>query len=511
VDGQHGTFFHILQGGRNGDSQIRLIARGVDVTESFGVAGRSQYAPSKAALDGMALLAIERASRQLIVNVAPRPADTPMLVDPPRSATPPKLPALGRVRPARAGCRPGGISPRSARMLNHHPAARHLRGSVSMTETASTAPPRVLGLVADDLTGAADSAVGFAEHGWRVELVLRSAPPRMLNLSIATVLALTTESRALPGTDAAQQTFTAANQLITAGAERLYIKIDSTVRGSVAAQVDGAIRAWSTAHDNTIAVVCPAFPDLGRTVVDGVVLIDGVPVGDTAAGIDPVTPRTESDLLRIIPGSARGTLDTIGSARIVVVDARTTSDLDMLAARLAWADRSVIMVGSGGLSAALGRLWSVEPVSPATWLPRRAASGVLVAVSSLHPVTRQQVAQLREQPSDQVTIMTATQAVNVSAAEAAVELADRVAPELTTGDYLAAVLVGGDGAAAILRRLAADRVVVDSMISTGCPTGTVAGGPADGLRLVTKSGGFGRPDTLTKIVDRLRRDVDTQP
>jgi uncharacterized protein YgbK (DUF1537 family) len=154
----------------------------------------------------------------------------------------------------------------------------------------------------------------------------------MLKPSIATVLALTTESRALSDTNAAQQTFAATSELITAGAERLYIKIDSTVRGSVAAQVDGAIRGWSTAYDNAVAVVCPAFPDLGRTVVDGVVLVDGVPVGETAAGIDPVTPRTESDLLRIIPGSVRGTLDTIGSARIVVADARTMSDLDMLAA-----------------------------------------------------------------------------------------------------------------------------------------------------------------------------------
>jgi D-threonate/D-erythronate kinase len=377
-----------------------------------------------------------------------------------------------------------------------------------MTGTASTAPPRVLGLVADDLTGAADSAVGFAQHGWRVELALRSGAPRVLNPSIATVLALTTETRALHDTDAAQQTFTATNELITAGAERLYVKIDSTVRGSVAAQIDGAIRAWSTAHDNAIAVVCPAFPNLGRTVVNGAVLVDGVPVGDTAAGNDPVTPRTESDLLRIIPGSVRGTPDTVGSARIVVVDARTTSDLDMLAARLATADHSVIMVGSGGLTAALGRLWPVEPGSPATLLPRRAASGVLVAVSSLHPVTREQVAQLCEHPSDQVKIMTATQAINVSAAEAAAELADRVAAELRAGYYLAAVLVGGDGAAAILRRLAADRLVVDSMISTGCANGTVVGGPADGLRLITKSGGFGQPDTLTRIVDRLRSDAD---
>jgi D-threonate/D-erythronate kinase len=97
----------------------------------------------------------------------------------------------------------------------------------------------------------------------------------VLNPSIATVLALRTEARALPDADAAQRTFTAAKELITAGAERLYVKIDSTVRGSVAAQIDGAIRAWSTAHDNAVAVVCPAFPDLGRTVVDGVVLVGG--------------------------------------------------------------------------------------------------------------------------------------------------------------------------------------------------------------------------------------------
>jgi uncharacterized protein YgbK (DUF1537 family) len=393
-----------------------------------------------------------------------------------------------------------------------------------VTGIAATAPPRVLGLVADDLTGAADSAVGFAEYGWRVELALRSAGPRVLNPSIPAVLALTTDSRALPDTDAAHQTCTAVNELITAGAERLYVKIDSTVRGFVAAQLDGAIRAWSTAHDNATAVVCPAFPDLGRTVVDGVVLVDGVSVGDTAAGIDPVTPRTESDLLKIIPGSVRGTLDAVGSARIVVVDARTTSDLNLLAARLAAAEHSVIMVGSGGLSAALGRLWPVEPASPVTWLPRRGASGVLVAVSSLHPVTRQQLSQLRAmcpEPFDklrtalveghastgsariQVKIMTATQASNVSAGEAAVDLADRVAIELTTGRYLAAVLVGGDGAAAILRRLDADSVVVDSIISAGCPAGTVIGGPAGGLRLITKSGGFGQPDTLTRIVERL--------
>jgi NAD(P)-dependent dehydrogenase (short-subunit alcohol dehydrogenase family) len=65
---------------------------------STGVAGKSQYAATKAALDGLARSwAIELAERQITVNVvAPGPVETPMLVDPARVATPPKLPRLGR-------------------------------------------------------------------------------------------------------------------------------------------------------------------------------------------------------------------------------------------------------------------------------------------------------------------------------------------------------------------------------------------------------------------------------
>ena len=70
--------------------------------------------------------------------------------------------------------------------------------------------------------------------------------------------------------------------------------------------------------------------------------------------------------------------------------------------------------------------------------------------------------------------------------------------------------MGGDGAAAILDWLATDRILIDGAIIPGCPTGIVAGGPADGLRLVTKSGGFGDPDTLATITDRLRAPGATQ-
>jgi NAD(P)-dependent dehydrogenase (short-subunit alcohol dehydrogenase family) len=66
---------------------------------STGVAGKSQYAATKAALDGLSRSwAMELAPRQITVNVvAPGPTQTPMLADPGRAATPPALPRFGRL------------------------------------------------------------------------------------------------------------------------------------------------------------------------------------------------------------------------------------------------------------------------------------------------------------------------------------------------------------------------------------------------------------------------------
>jgi uncharacterized protein YgbK (DUF1537 family) len=64
---------------------------------------------------------------------------------------------------------------------------------------AGLQPSALLGLVADDLTGATDSAAGFAEHGWRVELVLRPNDPPSTTPPTdrtPTVLAISTEARA---------------------------------------------------------------------------------------------------------------------------------------------------------------------------------------------------------------------------------------------------------------------------------------------------------------------------
>ncbi len=68
-----------------------------------GAANRSQYAATKAALLGLARSwAAELAPRRITVNVvAPGATQTPMLQDPARAGTPPRLPPIGRfIQPA---------------------------------------------------------------------------------------------------------------------------------------------------------------------------------------------------------------------------------------------------------------------------------------------------------------------------------------------------------------------------------------------------------------------------
>jgi D-threonate/D-erythronate kinase len=121
---------------------------------------------------------------------------------------------------------------------------------------------RIVGLVADDLTGATDSAVQFAEAGWTasVERVLLRQQDELSGDRPA-VIAVATGVRAAAAAHAADRTASAVRRLSARGVDRLFIKIDSTIRGSVAGQVRGALSAW-TAGGRPTAVICPRFLSL---------------------------------------------------------------------------------------------------------------------------------------------------------------------------------------------------------------------------------------------------------
>jgi D-threonate/D-erythronate kinase len=372
-----------------------------------------------------------------------------------------------------------------------------------------------VGLVADDLTGATDSAVQFAEAGWSAHLLRGPGSAPEITDSGSSLLAVVTGVRSVAAEVAAERTATAVEELLAHGCERLYLKIDSTVRGSVAGQLRGALAAWGAAHPGAAALLCPAFPDQGRTVVGGQVLVDGVPVTRTAAAADPVTPVLDSRLERLVPGATATTLADLGDDRnaapIAFVDAVTNADLAAVAACVDGLGPAWVPAGSAGLAAAMARRWSAGPSRSRT--AGRPCARILVGVSSLHPIALSSVERLRDvmaaggvRHRPAVDVIT-TPAARADAAAVAAGFGDRVADQLAEAPYDALVLVGGDGAAAALDRAGATAITVYSALAPGVPIGTIVGGAAHGAWVVTKSGGFGDADSLIHIIDRLQSDA----
>ena len=149
-------------------------------------------------------------------------------------------------------------------------------------------------IIADDLTGACDAGALFAGRGPVGVFVAPDLPDAGWPAA-----AVDTESRALPPAAAAERVRRAVDGLqARLGGGRIFKKLDSTVRGPVAAE----IWALMGASGATTALVCPAFPAQGRTVRDGMLSVFGQPAHESPAGRDPDDPGPTSDLVEILSG-----------------------------------------------------------------------------------------------------------------------------------------------------------------------------------------------------------------
>ncbi|MDN4612307.1 four-carbon acid sugar kinase family protein [Arthrobacter burdickii] len=418
----------------------------------------------------------------------------------------------------------------------------------------SSAP--IVGIAADDVTGATDSVVQFSRSGWSSRLLLGELLPD--SVAPGSALAVNTDARAMDAATARRATASAIRNLVSAGADHLYLKIDSTMRGSVPAQVAGALDAWQEQHPGCFAVVCPAYPAMGRTVEDGLLRVHGGPVEDSPAGRDPVTPVPTSEFSQLLPGTT--TISLSGSAErdaqalrnaagdgVVVVNAASDDDLRALAAALVVVGPAAIPAGSAGLAAALATAWAESGAVRTSPEPAPAALGqrIVVVVSSLHDVARAQTDHLRSQlesvdlrivqPDEslldqpnrlaqwaagelelpeslpRVVVIISPEAVGGSAtlsgAAIARSLASVVQQTLSRASVGALVLVGGDGARAVLDATRAQALRITGAIQEGIPVGVVEGGTAAGKIVVTKAGGFGAVPALLDTVTELTRTL----
>ena len=384
-------------------------------------------------------------------------------------------------------------------------------------------------IIADDLTGAADTGVQLARAGYRTAVAFRGAPiPPGDDLD---AVALDTDSRAMPAGFAAKRVVEAGHAV--RHARIVYKKLDSTLRGPIAAELSAALSA--SGRDR--AVVAPAFPAAGRTTVEGVQLVRGVPVHETEAKDDPRTPVREGHVPTLLaaafpsvvslstedlahPATVRRALE---EARCIVADAARDEDLEALV-RAVPDPSEVLWAGSAGLAVALGRVY---PGPHTGTTPSARARRVLVVVGSLSKVARGQLRSLKEHGCAAVPVSgaggealwkarealsggscaalhSAEGRISSGAGDVAGMLAEVVGVLSEENLFDALVLTGGDTAVRVAQRLGATGVLLQGEIEPGVPVGTLIGPKP--YRVVTKAGGFGDAGTLLKAVQILLKD-----
>jgi uncharacterized protein YgbK (DUF1537 family) len=147
---------------------------------------------------------------------------------------------------------------------------------------------QTLGIVADDLTGSMDSSGYFASRGLSTVVILDPDFP-----SDADVVVINTNSRAEDPDVASRRVKQAVKSL---RGRVVYKKIDSTLRGNIGVELKAAMSEMTGEK----AIVAPAFPAVGRTTVNGILLVNGVPVAETQFANDPISPVKESNISNLL-------------------------------------------------------------------------------------------------------------------------------------------------------------------------------------------------------------------
>lgn len=269
----------------------------------------------------------------------------------------------------------------------------------------------VMGIVADDLTGATTVgtllARGKAEAAvfFDADAVLDSKELKKLD-----AILISTGSRSLPAQEAYEKVRKAAEVLKSAGVLYFQKRIDTTLRGGVGVEIDAMLDCLPGA----VAIVVPAMPQSRRILVGGYSVIDGEALVNTQAAKDVLTPVKEAYIPRLIAGQTKRrvgfvALDQVlggtsvikkalaeqraSGCEIIVVDAITQEDVRSIAeagVSLAW---NMVTVDPGPFTIETAKVRGLAGIDGPKSLPEYKETGktVLIAAGSATEVTRRQM------------------------------------------------------------------------------------------------------------------------
>lgn len=412
-----------------------------------------------------------------------------------------------------------------------------------------------LGCIGDDFTGSSDLANTLVKGGMATTLYCR-VPEGSADASVeAGVVALKT--RSIPVKDAVAQSLAALRWLKAQGCRQFFFKYCSTFDSTKDGNIGPVAEALLEAIGADQAIVCPAFPSVGRTLYQGHLFVSDRLLSESGMEAHPLTPMTDPDirrwlreqtdlavghvaLPRVLGGEAEvenALADQRSLGRkLIVVDAVTDTDLRTIGKAV----KSHLLI-TGGSGVALGlpdnfRALGLIGDKAISWKPARGHG--LILSGSCSNATRGQVAHyktnhpsleidaealmggemtldkasdwlkdhLGENPlvyssADPDRVAEVQSRFGTAAVSAKIEDFFRELVKRVIGlGYQNLVSAGGETSGAIVQGLGCDALEVGPEIDPGVPMLRMTGQP---IALALKSGNFGSEDFFAKALAML--------
>ena len=222
----------------------------------------------------------------------------------------------------------------------------------------------ILGVIADDFTGATDVASMLVRAGMRTVQLIGVPDDATAVDADAVVIAL--KSRTVPAADAVRESLAALRWLQRGGMRQCYFKYCSTFDSTPAGNIGPVTEALMKALGADFTIACPAFPENGRTIYRGHLFVGDVLLSDSGMRDHPLTPMRDANLVRVLQAQSTRRVGVLArehvaageaavrariaalrddGVAIAIADAITNDDLRVLGA--ACAELPLLTAGSG--------------------------------------------------------------------------------------------------------------------------------------------------------------------
>ena len=395
---------------------------------------------------------------------------------------------------------------------------------------------RMLGCIADDFTGASDAASFLQKAGMAVVL-LNGIPQTEVDLTGFDAVVVALKTRTEPVQEAVDHSMEVVKWMEQHGVTHYYFKycstFDSTPKGNIGPILDAALEYFNEPY----TILCPALPVNGRSVVDGHLYVNGVPLHESPMKDHPLTPMWDSRIKNLMEAQSKYPCHELGSAMLesenidqqltlwkqesdhfyIVPDYRDDNDgtniarlfkncrilsggsgiLEHLEKRV---EKGIVLAGSCS-KATLNQIdlyqkaghpsYKIDPI--ALWEGRITVDEILDFV--------------RSYPNDYVLVYSSDAAENVRQVQklgtekiaAMLEnTMSQIALRLVQEGYHHVIVAGGETSGAVTKMLGYHSFRIGKSVAPGVPMMV----PVENkdIRLVLKSGNFGQPDFFERAI-----------